>query len=159
MQRSSHHFKHSGPALGHGVEKSVFEMIFRRLGTREFEKSDLFWNAAGQFLIPRFEPGQPASFRSNWWYTFGRLLGLYIIRFGRVPQRMSPVLLLGLFSSMANEMFITLDTLLILDKELAETLRPWFEIPIGAPLPEFSLSVTNLLIDRAQMDVSNPKFL
>jgi hypothetical protein len=151
----SHGFKYSGPALGQGVEKSVFETIFQRLGTREFATSDLFWNAVDRFLVPRFEPGQPTSFRSKWWYTFGRLLGLYLIRFGRVPRRMSPVLLLGLLSVTADGMFVTLDALLILDKELAELLRPWLEIPMGVPLPEFSPDVINLLAGRAQMDVSN----
>lgn len=142
--------------MGQGVERSVFETIFRRLGTREFEKSDLFWNSADRFLVPRFEPGEPASFRSRWWYTFGRLLGLYVVRFGQVPRRISPVLLLGLFSTRLNEMFVTLDTLIVLDKELAESLRPWYEIPIGGtPLPEFSRGVINLLAGRAQMDVSN----
>lgn len=56
-------------------------------------------------------------------------------------------------------MFVTLNTLLILDKELGETLRPWFEIPMEVPLPEFSYDVINLLTDRAQMDVSNFNFL
>lgn len=151
----THGFKHSGPALGHGVERSVFEVIFRQLGTQNFEKSDLFWNSTGRFLIPRFELGEPASFRSKWWYTFGRLLGLYIIRFGRIPQKLSPILLLGLFSTRASDMFVTLDTLLILDKELAESLRPWYDIQMGYPLPEFSREVVSLLASRAQMDVSN----
>lgn len=134
----------------------MFEAIFRGLGTEEFESSNLFWNMAGKFLIPRFEPGEPASFRATWWYTFGRLLGLYIIRFGQVLQRISPILLLGLFSAMSCEMFVTLETLLVLDKELAETLRPWFEIPIGGTLPQrFSSDVVNLLAGRAQMDVSD----
>ena len=154
----SHHFGCSGPALGQGVERSVFETIFRRLGAQGFEKSDLFWSTASGFLIPRFEPGQPASFRSNWWYTFGRLLGLYLICFGQVPQRMSPVLLLGLFSTRVDEMFVTLDTLLVLDKELGETLCPWFEIPVEVPLTEFSHNVINLLADRAQMDVGDFSF-
>lgn len=145
----------SGPALGQGVERSVFETIFRQLGTPEFERSDLFWNAAGGFLIPRFEPGQPASSRSKWWYTYGRLLGLHIIRFGRAPRRMPPVLLLGLFSTMTEEMFVTQDALLTLDRELAESLRPWFEIPMRLPLPEFSCDVIDLLADRAHMDVRN----
>lgn len=52
-------------------------------------------------------------------------------------------------------MFVPLEVLLILDKELAETLRPWFEIPIGDTLPgPFSHDVTNLLAGQAQMDVS-----
>lgn len=71
---------------------------------------------------------------------------------------MSPVLLLALFSVTANGMFVKLDNLLILDKELAEALRPWFEIPLGVPLPEFSHDVINLLAGRAQMDVSNLGF-
>ena len=150
----THGFVRRGPALGNGVERSVFETIFRRLGAQDFEKSHLFWNSAGAFLIPRFEPGEPASFRSKWWYTFGRLLGLYMIRCGQVPQKLSPILLLGLFSTRANEMFVTLDTLLILDKALAESLRPWYELPMGVPLPEFSREVVNLLAGQAQMDVS-----
>lgn len=63
------------------------------------EKSHLFWNTAGRFLIPRFEPGEPTSFRVIWWYTFGRFLGLYVTRFGQVPRRISPILLLVLFST------------------------------------------------------------
>jgi len=132
----------------------VFEAIIQGLGTEKFESSSLFWSTAGKFLIPRFEPGEPASFRANWWYTFGRLLGLYIIRFGQVPQRISPILLLGLFSATSSEMFVTLESLQILDRELAETLRPWFEIPIGGTLPRFSRDVIDLLAGRAQMDVS-----
>ena len=144
----------SGPAFGQAVERSVFEMIFRGLGTPMIEKSNLFWNAAGVFLIPRFEPGEPISFRSVWWFTFGRLLGLYIIRFGQVPRRMSPILLLGLFSAHPSEMCVTLQTLRTLDEELAETLRPWFDLPAGDPLPEFSPEVINVLAGRAQTDVS-----
>ena len=143
----------SGPAIGRGVERSVFETIFRELGTPTVGGSGLFWSTASRFLIPRFEPGEPTSFRSTWWYTFGRLLGLYIIRFGQVPQRMSPILLLGLFSVQFNEMCVTLEVLQILDEELAETLRPWFEIPVGDSLPEFSSDVVSLLAGRAQMDV------
>ena len=41
-----------------------------------------------------------------------------------------------------------------LDEELADTLRPWFEIPAEYPLPEFPRDITNLLVDRAQVDVS-----
>ena len=51
-------------------------------------------------------------------------------------------------------MFVTLEALSILDKELAEILRPWFEIPIGGTLPRFSHDVINLLAGHAQMDVS-----
>lgn len=134
----------------------MFEAIFQGLGTAKFDGSNLFWSTTSKFLVPRFEPGEPSSFRANWWYTFGRLLGLYVIRFGQVPQRISPILLLGLFSAMSSEMFVTLEALLILDKELAEILRPWFEIPIEGTLPMFSPDVINLLAGRAQMDVSNP---
>lgn len=56
---------------------------------------------------------------------------------------------------MSSEMFVTLESLLILDRELAETLRPWFEIPIGDTLPMFSRDVVNLLAGQAQMDVSS----
>lgn len=66
---------------------------------------------------------------------------------------MSPILLLGLFSAQQNEMCITLGTLQALDEELAGTLRPWFEMPVGEPLPEFSNDVINLLAGQAQMDV------
>ena len=71
---------------------------------------------------------------------------------------MSPVLLLGLFSTRVDEMFVTLDTLLVLDKELGETLRPWFEILVEVPLTESSHNVINLLADRAQMDVGDFSF-
>jgi hypothetical protein len=71
---------------------------------------------------------------------------------------MSPVLLLGFFSVKAEEMFITLDTLLIPDKELAEPLGPWFEIPMDVPLPEFSHDVVDLLAGQAQMDVRHFKY-
>jgi len=128
-------------------------MIFRGLGIPTVGGSSLFWSPASKFLIPQFEPGEPTSFRSVWWYTFGRLLGLYVIRFGQVPRRMSPILLLGLFSAHFSEMCITLEALQTLDKELAETLRPWFEIPVGNPLPEFSHSIVSLLAGQAQMDV------
>ena len=67
---------------------------------------------------------------------------------------MSPVLL-GLFSVRAEEMFITLDALLTLDRELAESLRPWFEIPMDVPLLDFSHNVIDLLAGRAQMDMRN----
>ena len=144
----------SGPALGRGVERSVFERIFQGLGTETFENSNLFWSTAGGILIPRFEPGEPASFRVTWWYTFGRLLGLHVIRFGQVPRRISPVLLLALFSTTTCGMFVPLEDLLALDNELAETLRPWLEIPIGDIPPQFSRDVVNLLAGRAQMDVS-----
>ena len=132
----------------------VFETIFRGLGTAKFESSDLFRSTVGKFLVPRFEPGEPASFRENWWYTFGRLLGLYVIHFEQVPQRISPVLLLGLFSATSSKMFFTLEAPSILDKDLAETLRPCFEIPIRGTLPRFSHDVVNLLAGHAQMDVS-----
>jgi len=151
---SPNDFGHSGPALGPGVERSVFERIFQGLGTARFENSGLFWNTASRFLIPRFEPGEPASLRATWWYTFGRLLGLHIIRFGQVPRKVSPILLLALFSATTKEMFVTLEVLSILDRELAETLRPWFEIPIGGTLPRFSSDVVHLLAGQAQMDVS-----
>lgn len=120
------------------------------------EKSNLFWNAAGKFLVPRFEPSEPTSFRSAWWYTFGRLLGLYIIRFGRVPRKISPILLLGLFSSQFSDMYMTFESLEKLDEDLAATLHPWFELPVGGgTLPEFSRDITNLLAGQAQMDVSS----
>ena len=150
----SHDDGYSGPALGQGVERSVFERIFQGLGTARLENSSLFWSATEKFLVPRFEPGEPASFRATWWYTFGRLLGLHMVRFGQVPQRISPVLLLALFSATTSGMFVPLNVLLVLDKELAETLRPWLEIPIGSALPVFSREVINLLAGRAQMDVS-----
>ena len=133
----------------------MFETIFRQLGTHDFEKSDLFWNSASGFLIPWFELGEPASFWSKWWYMFGHFLGLYIIHFGQVPQKLSPILLLGLFSARTNEMFVTFDTLLTLDKKLAESLRPWYEIPMEVPLPAFPCEVLNLLAGQAQMDVSD----
>ena len=86
------------------------------------------------------------SFRSAWWYTFGRLLGLYIIRFGRAPRRISPILLLGLFSPQLSNMHVALESLEKLDKDLAATLRPWFELPVGeGPLPESSRDIINLL--------------
>ena len=87
---------------------------------------------------------------------FGCFLSLYTIRFGRAPQRISPILLLGLFSSQFGDMHMALKSLEKLDEDLAATLCPWFELPMGeGPLPEFSRDVTNLLASQAQMDVSS----
>ena len=53
---------------------------------------------------------------------------------------------------------MALESLEKLDKDLAATLRPWFELPVGeGPLPEFSRDVVNLLAGQAQMDVSSSR--
>ena len=55
-------------------------------------------------------------------------------------------------------MHMALESLEKPDKDLAATLRPWFELLVGeGPLPEFSRDVINLLTGQAQMDVSSSR--
>lgn len=114
---------------GLGVERSTFEF-----GLAQFTSDPTLCVNVGSYVVPSFPAVHTVEVLRRW-TSQGVFYALYLLYFQTAPVPLSPFFLLAVMAGPAALDQLRLGEISAFDPELADTLRPWFDLDGTQPKP------------------------